>query len=451
MHRMIIYSIKLLYWYFFKFFFKILFICMLVVLIFIFRENLFHYFCKEHTNNVCTSMFFKQYISHQVEDVFKKRDYINLIHINFLKQYAYINRSIKEKASYNFLISHDNDLLHEILLKCNNSIDIAEINFLIQQYPILRKLKVGQFFSCLIIKNKNLKYLIWDFSPQEVRIYNRVHNNFLESIIRIISPLDDGVFNRILFIGMLNKTFADSARSLGVEENCITDIINALQYQLDFRKLNYKDKFVILTSIIINNDCSIQNKFLGARLCISGKNYYVFRANNGKFYDHKAIRLGNNFMRYPISQPFRISSNFNLHRVNPITGQVSPHSGVDFAVPVGTSVFSIGDGEVIVSSYSRIAGNYLVIKHNHRCVTRYMHLKKILVRSGQKVRRGENIAFSGNTGRSTGPHLHFEIWVDRNPVDPMTVTSLNFEKLLGSERMIYLEQIHEIIPKLCFE
>ena len=117
----------------------------------------------------------------------------------------------------------------------------------------------------------------------------------------------------------------------------------------------------------------------------------------------------------------RISSRFNPKRLHPITKRVSPHNGTDFAVPVGTNVYATGDGVVLRAGYHPAAGNYIVIKHGRKYTTRFLHLSKILVHKGQRVAIDQLIAKSGNTGRSTGAHLHYEFHVYNKPVNAMTV------------------------------
>ncbi|URJ23374.1 murein DD-endopeptidase MepM [Blochmannia endosymbiont of Camponotus sp. C-003] len=450
MRSIIVCSIKLLYRYICKHYFVMLFMLLLIITIVTVCEVFIS--CTLNKKNYNKMLLIKKQESHQFE-IMKNGNFFNsvVIRSNILKKHWYCNKSSRDINMYNYTVSQD-DVLSRILIEYSrNGIDASEITLLLQQYPILRQIKIGQILSWIIITKKKLQCLIWDIFPQEIRVYNRMDASFTEGIIKVSNQLHDGLSSSVLFIGELSKTFIDSARSLGIDENCIIDITTALQYQLDFQRLHQGDRFSVLTSIMMNDDHSVRSKLLGARLYTSGKNYYVFRANNGKLYDREAVRLGGNFMRFPTLKPFRVSSNFNLNRLNPVTGQVSPHSGVDFAVPIGTPVISVGDGEVIVSTYSKIAGNYVTIRHNCHCITRYMHLKKLLVKPGQKVKLGDSIALSGNTGRSTGPHLHFEIWINHRPVNPLTTTLLDIEKLLGNERTIYLNQVKEILPQLRFD
>lgn len=97
------------------------------------------------------------------------------------------------------------------------------------------------------------------------------------------------------------------------------------------------------------------------------------------------------------------------------------------------------------------AGNYVAIRHGRQYMTRYMHLKKVLVQPGEKVKRGDRIALSGNTGRSTGPHLHFEIWINNQAVNPLTAKLPRMEGLTGKERSDYLAQVKTNLPLLRLE
>jgi murein DD-endopeptidase MepM/ murein hydrolase activator NlpD len=104
----------------------------------------------------------------------------------------------------------------------------------------------------------------------------------------------------------------------------------------------------------------------------------------------------------------RISSPFG-HRTHPVTGEQRLHNGIDLAVPVGTQVRCPMDGSVSNVFYSKEGGNQITIKHSNGFQTGYAHLSKVLVKKGEKVKRGSVIALSGNTGRSTGPHVHLTL------------------------------------------
>lgn len=106
-------------------------------------------------------------------------------------------------------------------------------------------------------------------------------------------------------------------------------------------------------------------------------------------------------------------------------------------MPQGTPVLAVGDGEVVMAKRSGAAGYYVAIRHGRTYTTRYMHLRKLLVKPGQKVKRGDRIALSGNTGRSTGPHLHYEVWINQQAVNPLTAKLPRTEGLTGKDRKDY--------------
>jgi murein DD-endopeptidase MepM/ murein hydrolase activator NlpD len=113
-----------------------------------------------------------------------------------------------------------------------------------------------------------------------------------------------------------------------------------------------------------------------------------------------------------------ISSQFG-YRTSPFTGRREFHSGIDIANSHGTSILATADGVVSFSGPKHLLGNLVVIDHGHGVVTRYGHLQETLVKRGAKVKRGASIAKMGNTGRSTGPHVHYEVRLNGLPVDPV--------------------------------
>lgn len=123
-------------------------------------------------------------------------------------------------------------------------------------------------------------------------------------------------------------------------------------------------------------------------------------------------------MAWPAPQYTRISSYF-AGRIDPITGKRSNHGGLDLAAPGGSPILAANSGTVIIAGYHYSYGNYVVIDHGGGVSTLYGHSSKLLVSRGQKVSRGQQIAKVGTTGRSTGNHLHFEVRINGQRVDPL--------------------------------
>ena len=135
----------------------------------------------------------------------------------------------------------------------------------------------------------------------------------------------------------------------------------------------------------------------------------------------RAAELRDVVNRLPISMPifddFRVTSGFGVRR-DPFTGRPARHTGQDFAAPMRTSVFSTAPGDVTFAGRRGAYGNMVEIDHGLGLKSRYAHLNAILVEEGDRVLTGQEIGLVGNTGRSTGPHLHYEIWVDGAPRNP---------------------------------
>ena len=137
--------------------------------------------------------------------------------------------------------------------------------------------------------------------------------------------------------------------------------------------------------------------------------------------DERLKRLGHMFFR-PIAAN-RISSRWGM-RIHPISRKREFHAGIDLAAPIGAPIYSAKGGTVISSGYSIGYGRMVVISHGDNYKTRYAHLSKIRVKVGQRVASGQVIGNCGSSGRSTGPHLHFEVIRKGKPINPLGVTEL---------------------------
>ncbi|MEM7109177.1 MAG: M23 family metallopeptidase [Bacteroidota bacterium] len=115
----------------------------------------------------------------------------------------------------------------------------------------------------------------------------------------------------------------------------------------------------------------------------------------------------------------RIAGGFNPKRFHPILKKIHPHEGIDFAAEIGTPIYATGDGIVTNAYRSSTYGNVIFINHGYGYQTRYAHLSKFNIRNGESVKRGQIIGYVGNTGRSQGPHLHYEVLFKYRPIDPI--------------------------------
>lgn len=262
--------------------------------------------------------------------------------------------------------------------------------------------------------------------------YHRVTDALFE-FEEVIQPTH---WRQQTYAGVIHGTFYQTARQAGLRDRDIMEAQRIFDERINFRRdLRAGDTFALVLGSEFTEDgeATGQRRVEGVRLMARGTPHNAFLHDDGNYYDSHGESLNRAFLRYPTVSRYRISSPFNLRRQHPVTGRIAPHHGVDFAMPIGTPVLSTGDGVVTRVGDHPFAGKYVEIEHHGVFKTRYLHLHRILVHRGQSVSRGDRIALSGNTGRSTGPHLHFELHVNNRPVDPMTADIPMAQRLADAE------------------
>ncbi|MBL0181211.1 MAG: peptidoglycan DD-metalloendopeptidase family protein [Chitinophagaceae bacterium] len=155
---------------------------------------------------------------------------------------------------------------------------------------------------------------------------------------------------------------------------------------------------------------------------ISARVVYQFKSYDAieKLINNQEAKLASIPAIQPVSNKElnRIASGFGM-RIHPIYGIAKMHSGLDFTAPQGTPIYATGDGVVSTAEFGTGTGNHVIINHGYGYETEYMHMVRIKARAGQRVKRGEVIGWVGSTGASTGPHCHYEVHINGNPVDPV--------------------------------
>ena len=313
------------------------------------------------------------------------------------------------------------------------------------EYLRLGHLIPGQRLTLLISPDNNLlslKVFLDIANTLTYRLKDDRYEAFLET--------KEGQWRQSLYQGRITGSFYKNAKESGLSPAQIQQVSAVLQDKINFnRQLHPGDTFqVLVTKQYIDGQYSFESEVLAILIKNKNKNYTAFLHEDGRYYDKDRQGLSKAYRRYPLNGKHRISSSFNRKRLHPITKRVSPHNGTDFAVVSGTKVYAVGDGVVLRAGYHAAAGNYIVIKHGRKYTTRFLHLSKILVRKGQRIERGTVIAKSGNTGRSTGAHLHYEFHVNNRPVDAMkvnlplsTAVAKNEEGIFDKRRNLYLKEM----------
>ncbi|MBA1433007.1 MAG: peptidoglycan DD-metalloendopeptidase family protein [Epsilonproteobacteria bacterium] len=169
------------------------------------------------------------------------------------------------------------------------------------------------------------------------------------------------------------------------------------------------------------------------------KKHYIYLNEDGRYYDEKAHEVEGFLLACPV-RGARISSYFTKRRWHPVLHKWKAHLGVDYAARRGTPVIAAGSGRIIYAARLGSYGNLIKIKHNDGYETRYAHLKSFRtgIRRGKYVKKGQTIAYVGNTGRSTGPHLHFELRKRGRAINPLRVVQVTTKKLRGKEKKAFL-------------
>lgn len=287
-----------------------------------------------------------------------------------------------------------------------------------EQILALDILRPGNTLTFTFNADWSLERMTLSVNPARQVIYRRVDAENFE-FEEVIHP---GSWVQQTLAGGIDGSFFLSAQGAGLNDQEVASVADLLKGRINFRRdLQAGDTFqVVRRQQFVGDEFTGESQILGIRILCRKRTYDAYLFSDGKYYDRDGNSLMRAFVRYPFKGSHRLSSNFNPRRHHPVTGRISPHNGADFSMPVGTPVYAPGDGVVTRALRHQFAGNYIEIRHNDRYSTRYLHLSKFLVRKGQSVKRGDKIALSGNTGRSTGPHLHYEFHVAGRPVNPVT-------------------------------
>ena len=251
--------------------------------------------------------------------------------------------------------------------------------------------------------------------------------------------------------GTISSSLYVDALKAGVPVPVIIEMIRAMSFDVDFqRDIQSGDRFNVLYDRIKDATGTMvgSGDILYAALTLSGKELpiYRFRMDDGTldYFNPKGQSTRKALMRTPIDGA-RLSSRFGRRR-HPILGYTKVHKGIDFAAPRGTPIMAAGRGVVVDARWNGSFGRYIRIRHNTTYTTAYAHLSGFAkgLRRGNRVRQGQIIGYVGTTGRSTGPHLHYEVLRNNRQVNPLSVKLPTGRTLHGAERNRYLAAKGEI-------
>lgn len=235
-----------------------------------------------------------------------------------------------------------------------------------------------------------------------------------------------------------NGFFADGVEA-GISPTAMMNMIQLYSYDIDFqRDIHNGDKFEMLVESFYTEDGKKvkDGDVLFSLLTLQNRSieFYMHKVDGKvEYFDGKGNSVRKSLLRTPVNGA-RVSSGFGLRR-HPILGYSKMHQGIDFAAPMGTPILAAGNGRISYYGKKGGYGNFVQIQHNSDYSTAYGHASRYVAKLhvGSSVRQGDVIAYVGSTGRSTGPHLHFEVIYKGKPINPAKVKATSGLKLAGKE------------------
>lgn len=318
-----------------------------------------------------------------------------------------------------------NQTLGELLSGLNVKPDI------INRLPIytkgkfdLRQVVAGNTYKAFLNQDStaSLVYLVYEKSAIDFVIFNfkdslTIENDHKE--VTLVRKLNEATISSSLWETIYN---------LNLNPNLALDMSDIFAWTVDFFGLQKGDRFKVLyDEKYVGNTSVGVGTIYAAWFEHKGERFYAYQFaqdSTASYWDEKGNSLKKSFLKAPLHFS-RITSRYSGSRLHPVLKIYRPHTGVDYAAPVGTPVMAIGDGFVVEKGYNGAAGNYVKIRHNSVYTTGYNHLSRFGagIANGTRVKQSQIIGYVGSTGYSTGPHLDMRFWMNGHPVDPLKVKS----------------------------
>ncbi|MDC0326724.1 peptidoglycan DD-metalloendopeptidase family protein [Candidatus Pelagibacter sp.] len=365
-----------------------------------------------------------------IDNIFLKKTLSEIVN-NLEPRYKKYNHKIKPGETFDKILN-------------NYSIDKDEINSI--KESLSKKVNINQLNTNQKIQitidqtNNKLKEFIFQISSTE-KIYlskENVDNKFNQEIVTL--KLD----KRIIYIeNIIKQSLYKAATDQNIPPNIIIEFARIYGFQVDFqRDIRKQDKFQIMYEVFEdkNNKIVETGEILYANLKLSGQDnslYYFDKKGNEGHYDKSGKSVQKALMKTPINGA-RLSSSFGM-RKHPIDGFNKMHRGTDFAAPKGTPIMASGNGIVKKAGWCGGGGNCVKIKHNSTYETVYAHMSKFArgIKIGVRVKQGQTIGYVGSTGKSTGPHLHYEVIINGKKVNSQTLKLPSGKILKGKNRELF--------------
>jgi murein DD-endopeptidase MepM/ murein hydrolase activator NlpD len=289
----------------------------------------------------------------------------------------------------------------------------------------LRKMRVGNPYTVFLSKDSaaRLQYLVYEHSPIDYVVFD-----FKDSVKVSVKQKEITTIQKKAQ-GEIQTSLWDAIKQSSMNPMVALQLSDIYAWTIDFFGLQPGDKFTVVYDELYVDSVSVGlGQIYGASFTHGGRDLLAipFKQDSSlSYFDGEGNSLRRAFLKAPLHFFSHISSRFSNSRLHPILKIRRPHHGVDYAAPVGTPVYSIGDGRIVSATYQGGEGRMVKVKHNGVYTTTYMHLSRFAsgIQSGKYVTQGELIGYVGSTGLSTGPHLDFRVYKNGAPIDPLKMES----------------------------
>jgi murein DD-endopeptidase MepM/ murein hydrolase activator NlpD len=318
-----------------------------------------------------------------------------------------------------------------------------------QSHRLLSHLKPGKVIE-IIPENGHIAWLRYYPNKTSVLLVQKKGSKLIGSIKQI--PM---AYNLNYKNVSIDRSLFSSASSAGLSQTMINDVEHMFAGSVDLNHaLHRGDSLdVLYEEYYLKGSLHHTGHVVAAKLHNNHKDFaayqYKLPHHPAGFYQANGHSVDPLFLPFPLKFK-RISSKFNLHRLDPVTHHIAPHVGVDLAARRGTPIKSIGNGHVTFAGWSRGYGNTVKISYGQHRQSLYGHLSSFKhgLHVGQKVHKGDVVGFVGQTGWATGPHLHFGFYVHRKAVDWLKYKKPVAPSIPHSQRKQFLNYTHELQSQL---
>jgi len=379
--------------------------------------------------NIKKNINFQKY-NNFINNIYLKKTLSEIIN-NLEPRYKTYNHKIKSGETFDKILEVYSIDKKEIKELKKNLLEKVNIN----------KLNTSQKIQISVDKtnNKVIEFIFQTSNTEKIYLSRNIENTKFNQEILTIKLDKKVVYKENLILQSLYKAATDK----NIPPNTIIEFARIYGFQVDFqRDIRKNDKFQIMYEVFLDQNKKVieTGEILFANLKLSGQDnslYFFNKENHEGHYDKNGKSVQKALMKTPVNGA-RLSSSYGM-RKHPIDGFNKMHRGTDFAAPIGTPIMASGNGIIKKAGWCGGGGNCIKIKHNSTYETIYAHMSKFArgIKNGVRVKQGQTIGYVGSTGKSTGPHLHYEVVVNGKKVNSQTLKLPSGKILRGKNRKLF--------------